>query len=128
MSVVWEYVFPRCWTPQANPGKKNSRMTSTPYDIAPCGSVVSTNWEFRRKPVPIQTTPRKYAPLSLPTISKVFTAYSLLFFLPTNSTRNRSPPFPGTGIAQMDRRNRPLCRQQKAKLKQISFWRSATYT
>lgn len=64
--------------------------------------------------------------LSPPTISKVFTAYSLLFFfffLPTSSTRNRRPPFPGTGIAQMGRRNMPLCRHQKSKdKKQISFW------
>lgn len=35
-----------------------------------------------------------------PTISKVFTAYSLLFFFQTNATRNQRPSFPGTGIAK----------------------------
>lgn len=35
-----------------------------------------------------------------PTISKVFTAYSLLFFFHTNATRDQRLSFPGTGIAK----------------------------
>lgn len=100
MPVVWEYVFPRCWTPQAYPGKKNSRMTSTPCYTTPCGSVVSTNWEFRRKPVPIQNVPRKYAFLSIPPQSRKSSPLTRCFFPFTNATRNQRPSFPGTGIAK----------------------------